>query len=195
MGRRCVCRDPDGRELRGLQRGRRVASSNTSGFPGSDIVLQDDGNLVIYQGSRAIWDWGAGYFGDRLQGGQTLQPGQALLSPDHQFELVMQPADGNLVLYQGSKALWAAGVAGAGAYVAMQTDGNFVVYNGGSAKWSSNTSGFPGSDIVLQRRRQPGDLSGVTRDLGLGSGLLRRSASGWPDAAARAGAAFARSPV
>ena len=39
--------------------------------------------------------------------------------------------DGNLVIYEGSKALWASHTNGhPGAYFAVQDDGNIVVYEG-----------------------------------------------------------------
>jgi hypothetical protein len=124
-------------------------SSNTADFPGAELDLQDDGNLVIYHAGHAIWTWGRGYIGDQLGGGDQLEPGAYLLSADHQYELVMQASDGNLVLYRGAQALWSSGQAGVGAYVAMQGDGNFVTYNNG-AKWSSNTADFPGANLTLQ---------------------------------------------
>ena len=125
-------------------------NSNTAGFPGAQLNLQDDSNLVLYHAGHPIWDWGAGYLGSRLDG-WTLGPGAYLLSPDHQYELIMQATDGNLVLYHGTQALWDAGPAGAGAYAVMQNDGNFVVYNrAGAAVWNSNTAGFPGANLALQ---------------------------------------------
>ena len=59
--------------------------------------------------------------------------------------LVMQ-GDGNLVEYQGSKALWASNTAGDnGATVTMQGDGNLVIYLNGTPKWASNTAGHAGA--------------------------------------------------
>lgn len=87
------------------------------------VVLQSDGNLVIYSPNRAIWASG------------TVGSGAAFL--------VMQP-DGNLVLYNNSsKAVWNSGTSGRGlSYLIMQSDGNLVVYNGsGRATWNSNTGG------------------------------------------------------
>ena len=123
--------------------------SNTSGFAGAQLVLQDDSNLVAYHAGHPVWDWGSGYLGNQLIG-WTLRPGAYLLSPNHQYELVMQASDGNLVLYQGGHALWSSGGTGAGASVTMQSDGNLVIYNGGAARWNSSTAGFPGSSLVLQ---------------------------------------------
>ena len=80
--------------------GNAVWNSSTWGFSGDYLQLQDDSNLVIYAFGHPIWDWGTGYIGDQLNG-WTLQPGAYLLSPNHQYELIMQ-GDGNLVLYQGT---------------------------------------------------------------------------------------------
>jgi hypothetical protein len=54
-------------------------------------------------------------------------------------------SDGNLVLYNGSWALWASNTWGNPVIGAtMQTDGNLVIYNtAGSPIWASNTSGHP----------------------------------------------------
>ncbi len=124
-------------------------NSNTSGFFGAYMQVQDDGNVVVYQDGHPIWDWGSGYIGNELNQ-WSLGPGAFLLSPDHQYQLVMQASDGNLVLYHEGSALWNTGPEGAGASVTMQTDGNLVVYNGGVAKWNSETAGFPGAYLALQ---------------------------------------------
>lgn len=85
------------------------------------LLLQSDGNLVLYSAFDARWS-------TRTYN----KPAQ---------RLVMQP-DGNLVLYDDKgKALWNTGTQGnSGAYFAMQTDGNMVVYSsGGTALWNSGT--------------------------------------------------------
>lgn len=69
------------------------------------------------------------------------------------YRLTMQ-ADGNLVLYERSRALWSSNTAGRGAYAAMQADGNLVVYNWShQAVWSSGTYGNPGAYLMLQDDR------------------------------------------
>jgi hypothetical protein len=154
-------------------------NSNTAGFSGASLQLQDDGNLVIYHSGHPVWDWGSGYLGNQLIG-WTLNPGAYLLSPNHQYELIMQPSDGNLVLYRvGGAALWSTGGAGAGASVTMQSDGNLVVYNGGTAKWNSNTAGFSGANLDLQD-----DSNLVIYHSGhpvwdWGSGYLGNQLNGW----------------
>ncbi|HEY4014912.1 MAG TPA: hypothetical protein VGM06_16330 [Polyangiaceae bacterium] len=74
-----------------------------------------------------------------LQSGRALVRGQAAMSVDGRFRLIMQD-DGNLVMYFGTTALWGAGTFGTAAWIAvMQTDGNLVIYdNNMHALWASN---------------------------------------------------------
>ena len=121
----------------------------------SSLVLQTDGNLVLYSAAhRALWASGT------KGSGAT--------------RLVMQD-DGNLVLYPASgPAVWATHTGRAllppgsrltagqallnrvsnvhgGPYtrLAMQTDGNLVVYYGRKAVWSTHTS-VRGSVLTMQ---------------------------------------------
>jgi hypothetical protein len=91
---------------------------------GYRLVLQSDGNLVLYSPSNhALWATGT--------------DGQK----NNRF--VVQ-ADGNMVLYSSaSQPLWASNTdRNAGAFLAMQTDGNLVAYRrDGHALWASNTNG------------------------------------------------------
>jgi hypothetical protein len=92
------------------------------------LVMQPDGNLVIYRNRDGAPLWSTGTSGH--PGGYA----------------VMQP-DGNLVIYRpGSTALWSTKTSGhPGAYAIMQDDGNFVVYRAGGgpttggALWSTGT--------------------------------------------------------
>ncbi|MEO8874819.1 MAG: peptidase S8, partial [Polyangiaceae bacterium] len=86
-----------------------------------------------------------------IPSGFGLNSGDSIKSCDGRFELVMQ-SDGNLVMYQGSKALWSAGTSGKHAYKAeLQGDGNFVIYDGkGDALWNSGTGGHAGAGLDLQ---------------------------------------------
>lgn len=104
---------------------------NTILYPGQSLltpdhkyrmVLQWDGNLVIYSPSRAIWASGT-------SGRQAKQ-------------LNMQP-DGNLVIYdtQG-QAIWNTRTSGNGpSTLAMQPDGNLVIYSATRSTWDSGTRG------------------------------------------------------
>ena len=86
-----------------------------------------------------------------LTANHELTSGQSLTSCNGDYTLTMQ-GDGNLVLYQGSTALWASNTAGTAADEAiMQGDGNFVVYtSAGTPLWASGTAGNPGADLVVQ---------------------------------------------
>ena len=80
-----------------------------------------------------------------------LTANQSTTSCDGRFKLILQ-GDGNLVLYEGSTALWASGTAGkASKNAIMQGDGNFVIYDtSGSALWASNTAGNNGAYLTVQ---------------------------------------------
>jgi hypothetical protein len=83
------------------------------------LVMQADGNLVLYQYGQALWASGTnGARSARMQ------------------------ADGNFVLYDAAnRAVWASHSAGhPGARLVLQDDGNLVVYDAyGRALWASNT--------------------------------------------------------
>ena len=70
-----------------------VWSTRTDGNPGSRLVLQSDGNLVVYSpANRPL-------FANRIQAGGGTR--------------VVAQADGNLVEYSATgKAVWATGTAG-----------------------------------------------------------------------------------
>jgi hypothetical protein len=87
------------------------------------LIMQGDGNLVLYQGGTALWASG------------TVGSGAD--------EAIMQ-GDGNLVLYTSSGTpVWASNTAGnAGAYLDVQNDGNVVISSAsGSTLWSTGTAG------------------------------------------------------
>ncbi|HEX6687150.1 MAG TPA: NlpC/P60 family protein [Solirubrobacterales bacterium] len=131
------------------QSGRALWSSETSGHPGAFAVMQEDGNLVVYDGATALWNSGTWGF-----------PKASLVLQD----------DSNLVIYQQGHPVWdwPVGYLGdqlnqwklePGAYLlsrrheyklAMQPDGNLVLYRGGSALWASGTAGDVGAYAVMQ---------------------------------------------
>ena len=101
----------------GLDRDRGLASCDGRFL----LVMQGDGNLVLYQEGKPLWGTGTQNTGGNFA--------------------VMQ-GDGNFVLYDTSgKALWASGTAGhPGARLVVQNDGNLVVYaNDSKPLWGSNT--------------------------------------------------------
>ena len=105
-----------------LQPGDCVASSNAlAGNPGYYLVLQTDGNLVVYSypNEQVIWASGTN--------GQTVT------------DCVMQD-DGNLVIYGPSGSLWASGTSGRpGSQLTVQDDGNTVIYQPVPV-WATNTT-------------------------------------------------------
>jgi len=81
------------------------------------LVLQADGNLVLYDKDKALWSSGTN--------GKNAK------------KLVMQN-DGNLVLYGPNGPVWASNTSGnRGAYLVLQDDGNLVIYK---AVWSTGTA-------------------------------------------------------
>lgn len=87
-------------------------------------VLQDDGNLVVYDNqNRALWASGTN--------------GQAV------SQCIMQ-TDGNLVIYGYYNPIWASGTNGNNySYLDMQDDGNLVIYHPvqyTSAVWATGTN-------------------------------------------------------
>ena len=86
------------------------------------FTLQNDGNLVLFHGSSAIWSSGTS-----LRFGATL---------------TMQ-GDGNLVLFDPQRnVLWQSSTTQAGSQFVVQSDGNAVIYNpSGAIIWATNTSG------------------------------------------------------
>jgi hypothetical protein len=94
----------------------------------SVLLMQNDGNLVLYSQKRPTW--ASGTAGNNVS------------------QLIMQ-LDGNLVLYNTKgQPVWASGTVGQpddpGAWLILQTDGNLVIYSSsGTALWASNTVNVP----------------------------------------------------
>lgn len=95
------------------------------GSPGGlyRLVLQADGNLVLYAAARVVL-WASGTAGQPVQ------------------RVVLQQ-DGNLVCYRrDGSAAWASATEGRpGSTLVLQDDGNLVVYDaGGQPRWASGTN-------------------------------------------------------
>ncbi len=86
-----------------------------------------------------------------MEPGQVLKPGEVMQSPDGGTTLAYQ-ADGNLVLYAGTHAVWDTRTFDKTAgQTAMQTDGNLVVYDAaGAAVFNTATFGHPGAFLAVQ---------------------------------------------
>jgi GH25 family lysozyme M1 (1,4-beta-N-acetylmuramidase) len=87
-----------------------------------ELVMQGDGNFVLYHHGVATWF--------------TSTVG----SP---YRFAVMQGDGNLVVYaHGGQPAWDSRTNGhPGAYLAVQNDGNVVVYDDGKALWNSGTEG------------------------------------------------------
>jgi hypothetical protein len=87
------------------------------------LLMQSDGNLVLYQnGVAALWST------------NTVGSGA---------DRVIMQSDGNLVLYTpNSGAVWSSGTVGESSDLIIQDDGNLVIYRerDGAPTWSTNTS-------------------------------------------------------
>lgn len=107
---------PNGR----LTRDSGIFSNNRCFF----LVLQNDGNLVIYKTSTGQPIWATGTHGIAVE------------------QAAMQ-ADGNFVLYQyNGSPVWASGTDGRdGSRIVMQDDGNLVIYTESFNRpvWASNS--------------------------------------------------------
>jgi hypothetical protein len=124
---------------RTLSSGQSITSRNVMNM----LIMQTDGNLVLYGGGRPLWFSGTGGSGAT--------------------KLVMQ-IDGNLVLYRANNTpVWWSGTGGRGASSAvLQDDGNFVIYtnSGGIPTWFTGTGGHPspayfGSDRLTSNQAVP----------------------------------------
>ncbi|BAP56889.1 D-mannose binding lectin family protein [Thioploca ingrica] len=100
-----------------LVKGQSLSSNN--GY--YSFIMQSDGNLVLYVGSRPLWS--SGTYGQQVTGA------------------VMQ-TDGNLVIYSPQwRALWNSGTWGnSGSYLVLQNDGNAVIYKPNCPLWSTKTN-------------------------------------------------------
>ena len=86
-----------------------------------------------------------------MKAGEVLYPGQYITSANGRYKFIYQN-DGNLVLYDGSRPLWASSTNGQpGGVCIMQEDGNLVFYIPVDRPiWASNTAGNPNSRLVVQ---------------------------------------------
>jgi len=117
-----------------IHRGQRLYSKNRN----LELVMQDDGNLVLYRRKDLHPLWASNTSGT---GG----------------ECAIMQEDGNFVIYApGQRAVWASNTHGRhGANVILQDDANLVIYQHGQPIWSTNTHGqCPGN---CQDALEPGE--------------------------------------
>jgi pseudomonalisin len=128
-----------------------IWGAGTDKHPGDVLRVQDDGNVVIYQGGSAIWSTHTA----GADAGLYLTPGQSVYSPNGNFYLTLQtngdlvergPLSGHGVSHTNGQRVIEA---------ILQTDGNLVLYGpnyyGGFANpvWASNTAGHEFAQILL----------------------------------------------
>jgi hypothetical protein len=106
-----------------LSVGSRISPGMALVSPNGDylLVMQSDGNLVLYGPRGPVWSTSSQGLGSFM---------------------IFQPGDGNLVLYtQRDVPLWATGSGGRGAtFLVLQNDGNFVIYTAQNVPvWASGT--------------------------------------------------------
>ena len=167
------------------QSGAAGPAGNSSAY----LVVQNDGNVVIYDAGSALWAtlWDPSFHwpepcgaptGDggadqdvRLGSGDTLG---TLTSPNGQFQLVFDAPQGNVILYGGGQRVWDMGASG-GVRAVMQTDGNFVIYadagTGNPLRWV-NDGGHQGEGWYCGSPTMAGSKSAIRRDRRCGTGTI-----------------------
>ncbi|MDQ3123477.1 MAG: CHAP domain-containing protein [bacterium] len=93
----------------------------------------------------------ATFRGNALNSGETLFQNQYLASSDLRHTLIFQ-TDGNLVIYNGSGAVWSAQTGGKGGVrLIVQSDGNLVLYNSANQPvWNTATFSNSLASLVMQ---------------------------------------------
>jgi hypothetical protein len=118
-----------------------VNESITSDDGRFTLIMQGDGNLVLYynKDGRALWATG---------------------TDGHTISQAIMQGDGNFVLYGPEGAIWNAGTYGnPGAWLIVQNDGNVVVYNIDSHPlWNTGTVIESGS-LPLRAEQGPDRLA------------------------------------
>jgi hypothetical protein len=138
-----------------------VWASNTGGHRGDVLRVQDDGNVVIYQGGAPGGNpiWATQTAGADRFLSLYLRPGHSVSFTDARgetYRLTLQ-TDGNLVEYGPFNVVyWASGTNGQTVIEAiLQRDGNLVLYgpnhSDGSQNpvWASNTAGYPDASYTF----------------------------------------------
>lgn len=141
-----------------LRRDFQIVWSTPPAGSGASVVMQSDGNLVLYSSSKvAIWNSG---------------------TPGRGASTLKVQEDGNLVIYNAQGYTWASVTAyptshlnfptnnmqnegvmykgqmsqssDRGYSLYLQTDGNLVLYSPSRAIWASNTAGLGATSLIMQ---------------------------------------------
>ena len=139
---------PDGNLVLTGERGDVDWHVGASGYNGAvKLEVRDGGRLVLCWGDEVRWE----PVRSRLLPGQALGPGEALKSPNGQFELRYE-ANGNLVVCRQGQVVWSTGTSGKPAgHAVLQSDGHFLLKSpDGAVYWKTNVYGFDDGRLDLQ---------------------------------------------
>jgi hypothetical protein len=119
----------------------------------SALVMQNDGNLVLYDGDgKPLWASGipsaSTKLTDHIGVDQALRPGGSIRSPNHEYTAQLGH-DGNFSVIKGkgysAAVIWSTKAATdgkGGARLTLQGDRNLVLYNAsGAPVWATSTNG------------------------------------------------------
>jgi surface antigen len=136
----------DGNLVLSNGRGDVTWASNTGGHADARLTLDDEGALTVsWPGGQQVLQGPD----DRLGAGESLAPGQAIVSPQGRYRLVLQD-DGNVVeVDQDGDPVWATGTSG-DTRLQLDPSGDLVVRDDtDAAQWSAGTS-TPGASLAVQ---------------------------------------------
>lgn len=109
-----------------LNAGESVTSCNGA----NQLVMQTDGNLVLFRNGGALWTSG---------------------TPGSGANVAIMQEDGNLVLHAPWGAVWTSSTFHGGSRLVVQDDSNVVIFNSANAGvWSTDTCGLLTGDMSLQ---------------------------------------------
>lgn len=129
-------------------------ATDTHGSGSTFAVMQLDGNFCLYTPSgKPTWS-SQTHKGikprNTIKEDGILRPRESLTSENGRFELKHQD-DGNVVMYDGSRATWATDTNGKKTTgLVMQLDNNMVLYDSGGPVWASGTWKSGGEEAILQ---------------------------------------------
>lgn len=141
--------------------------TRTNGRAGASLVVQDDGNVVVSVVGLVLWSTNTAQAAPApapaptpsappsgcgaIAVNQELARGAEVRSCNGRF-LFAHQGDGNVVLYDGSRALWNTRTNGkATRALVMQGDGNLVLYSStNTALWHTRTNGRAGASLAVQ---------------------------------------------
>lgn len=121
-----------------MQANEYITSSNVQ----SVLIMQSDGNLVVYTGPGYVATWSSGTYGN---------PGA----------YVQLQSNGDVVVYSATGSLlWHSGQYGSPSELLMQPDGNLVEYGSGIAMWYTATGHVDNTNLIGLDRLNPSATMG-----------------------------------